>query len=101
VVKLVDAVRLAASIKKAGPRKFTQHMVPHVVRPAQIMWNQALGAVFLLLSLLFFGNAVNYYRTFDTVAPNPLGFGFACFLGLTMGAFGVSSLRKARRLSRL
>ena len=98
MVRLVDAVRLAASIKKAGPRKFTQHMIPHVVRPAQIIWNKALGAVFLLLALLFFGSALNYYRG---VSPNPLGLGFACFLGLTMAAFGVSSIRKARRLTRL
>lgn len=101
MVKLVEALRLAASIKKAGPRKFTQHVVPHVVRPAQIIWNQALGAIFLLLALLFFGSAFNYYRGLGSASPNPLGLAFACFLGLTMATFGVSAFRRARRLSRL
>jgi hypothetical protein len=105
VVKLVEAFRLASSIKKAGPRKFTQHMIPHVVRPAQIMWNKALGAVFLLLGVLFFGYAVNYYRSFRVVPDNSatqvIGICLSMFMGLVMTFLGASSLRKARRLSRL
>jgi hypothetical protein len=97
VVKLAEAIRLALQIKAAGPRRFSQHMMPHVVRPAQIIWNKALGAVFLLLALLFLGSGVRYY----TSAPNPLGLGLAIFIGLIMGAFGINSLLRARRLSRL
>ena len=101
MVKLVQAIRLARSIKAAGPRKFTQHMVPHVVRPAQIIWNKALGAVFLLFAVVFFGYAFRYFQSLNSPSPNPVGLGFAIFLGMTMGIFGVSSFLKARRLSRL
>jgi hypothetical protein len=101
VLKLAEALRLASSIKRAGPRKFTQHMMPHVVRPAQIIWNKALGGVFLLLALLFFGSAVNYFRGLSSLSPNPVGLGFSFFLGVVMAAFGINSFLKARRLSRL
>lgn len=96
-MKLVEAVRLARSIKAAGPRKFTQHMVPHVVRPAQIIWNKVLAALFLLLALVFYVSAARYYAS----TPNPVGCVFAAFIGTVMAAFGIASLLKARRLSRL
>ena len=96
-MKLAEAFRLARNIKAAGPRRFSQHMIPHVVRPAQIIWNKALGAVFLLLAFIFFGSGVRYY----TSSPNPLATILAVFIGIIMAVFGISSFRKARRISRL
>ena len=101
MVKLVEAFRLARSIKRAGPGQFAQHMVPHVIRPAQIIWNKALAAIFMLLAACFFVPAFNYYRALTTAAANPLGLGFAAFLGCVMAAFGVNAWRKATRLERL
>lgn len=82
-------------------RKFAQHMVPHVVRPAQIIWNKAIGAVFILFAFLFFSNAYKYFHTLRTDSPNPIGLGFSIFLGSVMGFFGIASFLKARRISRL
>lgn len=82
-------------------RKFAQHVVPHVVRPAQIIWNKAIGAIFLLFAVLFFGNAYRYFQTLRTDAPNAVGLAFSIFLGAVMGFFGIMSFLKARRLSRL
>jgi hypothetical protein len=72
-------------------------MVPHVVRPAQIIWNKVLGALFLFLALVFLGSGVRYY----TGPRNPVGIALAAFIGFVMAAFGISSFLKARRLSRL
>ena len=77
-------------------RKFAEHMVPHVVRPAQIIWNKAIGAVFLLIACMVFPYAVRYYKN-----PNPLGFVLCIVFGAVMAGFGISSFLKARRLSRL
>jgi hypothetical protein len=96
VAKLAEAFRLARAIKAAGPRRFTNHMVPHVVRPAQVIWNKALGAVFLLMACLVLPYAIRYYDN-----PNPLGLILSVVFGCIMAAFGISSLLKARRLSRL
>jgi hypothetical protein len=105
VAKLADAWKYAKpAMKYANPdsaRKFAQHMVPHVVRPAQIIWNKAIGAIFLLFAILFFSNAYKYFHTLQSDSPNPIGLGFSLFLGAIMGFFGITSFLKARRIERL
>ncbi len=95
-----EAIRLARDIKAAGPKKFTQHMVPHVVRPAQIIWNKALCAIFLFLCFAFFYSAWSYSKA-HTSSPNPAGIALSSFMGLVMAFFGVASWLRVRRLSRL
>ena len=75
-------------------RRFAEHMVPHVIRPAQIIWNQAIGAIFLLFAIAFIGYAAAHKDNEAAV------FG-GLFLGGIMGYFGVTSFLKARRLARL
>ena len=101
-MKLGHAFRLAnryANVDNA--KRFAQHVVPEVVRPARIIWNQAIGAIFLLFALLFFGNSVRYYRTLSTESPSSVGLIFSLFLGLLMALFAITSFRRARRISRL
>jgi hypothetical protein len=80
--------------KPANARKLAQHMVPHVVRPAQIIWNKALAAIFLLLALYFYSYA-------GTHKDNPVGVMGGIFLGSIMAFFAVTSFLRVRRLSRL
>ena len=93
--KLVNAIRAARMLKLDHARKFAQHVVPEVVRPARVIWNQAIGGIFCLLAVFFFLTAVNYYRQ-----TNHIAFGLAAFMGLVMGIFGSASFRKARQISR-
>ena len=74
-------------------RKFATHVVPEVVRPARIIWNQAIGGVFLLFAISFFSYA-GVHR------ENPAGVIGAIFLGLVMAYFSLSSFLKARRIGR-
>ncbi len=93
-MKLSDAVRVARSVKVSHARNFAQHVVPEVVRPARVIWNQAIGAIFLLLGLMFFVYAA-------TSGKNPAGIVGAVFLGAVMVFFGIGSFLKARRIARL
>ncbi len=91
-------------MKYANPesaRKFAQHMVPHVVRPAQIIWNQAIGAVFLLVAMGVFSSAYKYSKTLSTNPGSRIGFGFAIFFGAILAFYGIASFMKARRIARL
>ena len=92
--KLADALKYARYARPEHARKFAQHMVPHVVRPAQIIWNKAIGAVFLLFSGYSF---VFAYTHRENPAATILGILF----GSVMGFFGTTSFLKARRISRL
>ncbi len=97
-MKLAEAIRVAKSIKVEHARKFATHVVPEVVRPARIIWNQAIGGIFILFALLFFGYAVKYFRALHSGAGNPVALAFAAFLGAVMLFFGLSSFSKARRI---
>lgn len=81
-------------------RKFAQHVVPEVVRPARVIWNQAIGAIFLLFALLFLGNAARYYGDLHAGPRNGIALGFSVFLGAVMAAFGIASFAKARKIAR-
>ena len=98
MIKLAEAVRI---VRSGHAKRFAQHVVPQVVRPARVIWNQAIGLVFLLLAALFLINAAHYYRSLHTEEQNPVGLGFSLFLGLVMAFFGIHSFLRARRISRL
>jgi len=95
-VRLADAFKAVKYVKYAKvehAKKFAQHVVPEVVRPARIIWNQAIGGVFLLLAISFFGYAVAQKQ-------NPAGVIGGVFLGLVMTFFSFTSFLSARRISR-
>lgn len=94
-MKLKDAVKIAQFyIKPDRARQFANHMVPHVVRPAQIIWNKALGALFGVLAVMGFHHA--YLRK-----DNPASLIMGCFFGCIMAFFCITSFLRVRRLSRL
>lgn len=97
-MKLADAIKVAKSVRVEHARKFATHVVPEVVRPARIIWNQAIGGVFILFAVLFFGYAVKYFRALHAGAGNPVALAFSTFLGAVMLFFGISSFSKARRI---
>jgi hypothetical protein len=76
--------------------KFLHHILPGIVRPVRILWNQLIGFIFLVLAA--FVALSTWRRAADTEAPLMMvaGFGFAIFLA----AFGISSLWRARKISR-
>ncbi len=100
-MKLADAVRVVRTVKMSHARKFAQHVVPEVVRPARVIWNQAIGGVFSLLAVMFYANAVRYYDAAGGDSRNAVALGFSLFLGTVMAFFGIGSFVKARRISRL
>jgi len=92
-VKLAEVIKAAKLFKIEHARRFAQHVIPEVLRPARIIWNQAIGGVFLLLAVYFLIYAGTHSR-------NPAGFAGGLFLGCVMIFFCVTSFLKARRISR-
>lgn len=77
--------------------KFLHHILPAVVRPIRILWNQFIGFIFLLLAV-FVAMATWHRAGTDNQAILMMvaGFGFALFLAY----FGISSFWRARKISR-
>jgi len=94
-MKLADVIRFTKTFKMDDAQRFAQHVVPEVVRPARVIWNQAIGAVFFLFAAVAFGYSYNYYQQ-----NNPVAFGFAIVFGLVMGFFSLTSFLQARKIAR-
>ena len=98
-MKFSDARKLA---RHAAPtaQRFAQHVVPHVVRPARVVWNQVIGTLFLIFAIPALFKAAQFYRTLDTEPQNGVRLAFSLIFGVVMGLFGITSFLRARRISR-
>ncbi len=74
-------------------KKFVDHVMPGVIRPIHILWNQMIGFVFIVLAVVF------GYRVVRGKEPVGLQLVGAVFV-LLIAWFGISSFWKARRISK-
>ena len=74
-------------------KKFFDHVVPTVIRPIHIVWNQAIGFVFIVLAVVF------GYRVVRGNEPLSLQIVGGIFV-LMIAWFGISSFWKARKISK-
>jgi hypothetical protein len=102
-VKLDEIIRLAKQAKKHAKvdnaKRFAQHVVPEVVRPAQIIWNQAIGALFLVLAVPALLKAIQAYRAMEHDAKSSFGLVLSLVFVAFMLFFGIGSFLKARRIA--
>lgn len=76
-------------------REFLKHVIPAVLKPARVLWNEVIGFLFLVFGVIFGVHAVRYAIASDT--PRLFVAGFCTFV---MVWYGVSSFWRARRISR-
>jgi hypothetical protein len=91
--------RAKASFVRHGV-EFVRHVVPQVIRPMHSLWNELIG--FLFLSLAFLGglSAYRIYRHFDGSTETFFRLTLAGLFVVIMTYYGVSSFRRARKISR-
>ena len=94
-MKLADVIRFGKNFKMDEAKRFAQHVVPEVVRPARVIWNQAIGGMFLILTLGALASGFSYYRQQNIVA-----LGFAFIFGSVMAFFCLTSFLQARKIRR-
>jgi len=78
-----------------NPGKFVRHVVPAAVKPLHALWHEVLGFLFLV----FAGwGAFEMWKEGGKISP--VKFGMIGIFVLVMAAYGLSSVLKARRISR-
>ena len=92
-MKLADAVRIARTLKVDHARRFAHHVVPEVVRPARVIWNQAIGGIFLLFAISFAWYSFAQRKNIAALVGG-------MFLTAVMAFFCITSFLKARQISR-
>jgi hypothetical protein len=79
-------------------RLLVKHIVPALIKPLHTLWNEVIGFLFLSFAVIFGGYAVRYYlRGGDGDGARLF---IAVFCTLLMAWFGISSFRRARKISR-
>ncbi len=81
-------------------RTFLSHVVPQLIRPLRVLWNEVIGFVFLVLALLAAPSLYRGIRNFQGDADSLFRIVFAAIFSLVMLGFGIGSFLRARRISR-
>ena len=100
MINLGQVRRFARHVNADHARKFTEHMMPHVIRPAQVIWNQAIGLIFLVLAVSALSKSYNAYRALGSDPNSSFQLFVSLLFGVPMLCFGIASFMRARRISR-
>lgn len=80
--------------------RFLRHVVPGIVRPLHVLWNEIIGFIFVILALWAIPSAIRNIRQYESSGDSlfrvVLSFSFAAL----MTYFGISSFLRARKISR-
>jgi hypothetical protein len=81
-------------------RKFLGHVMPGIIRPLRVLWNEVMGFIFLVFAVYMGTSAIrNVHKFQGDVGSFVLGVAAFGFAGL-MAYFGIASFLRARRISR-
>jgi hypothetical protein len=76
------------------------HVLPGVVRPLQVLWNQVIGFIFIVLAIWATPSAIRYVRQFDGDADDVFRVILSISFAALMAFFGITSFLRARKISR-
>ena len=77
-------------------RRFIEHVVPGVVKPLRVLWNEIIGFIFISLGIVGAGNVVRFYGDVEQGGRMFISGAFA----IVMLYFGVTSFWRARKIGK-
>jgi len=80
--------------------KFLGHVVPRVIKPLHSLWNQVIGFLFLVFTVLAISYVVRGVRDFAGDIESLLHIVLPAAFAVVMGYFCASSFWRARKISR-
>src|SRR5215217_5964448 len=80
--------------------QFLKHVVPEVIKPIRSLWHEVIGFLFLCLAFLGAISGFRVARNFDGEPENMFRLIIIGIFVAIMGGFGISSFRRARKISR-
>ena len=81
-------------------QRFIAHVLPGVIRPLHALWNQMIGFLFLVLAAFPIPSIVRTIRTYQSDFESGLRLVFLGIFTIIMLYFGLTSLWRARKISR-
>jgi hypothetical protein len=81
-------------------QQFRQHVLPGVVRPLRVLWNEMIGFVFLVFAVVPLPRTWRAWRDYDQTGDGLFHLIVSLIFILTMAGFGIGSFRRARKIAR-
>ncbi len=81
-------------------RKFIFHVVPAIMRPLRILWNQILGFLFLVIGILVSFRLYARWRDFSGEFGELVLLTFSSAFAVLMCVYALWSFFRARKISR-
>ncbi len=81
-------------------KKFAQHVLPGVIKPLRVLWNEFIAFLFFALAVLAVPSAYRSVKSFDGDAQGLFRILLSSGFALIMLIFGVTSFLRARKISR-
>jgi len=81
-------------------KQFLSHVVPQVIRPLRVLWNQIIGFLFLVLAIWSAPSLLRIARQFDGSAGSIVRLLLSGIFTLLMAGFGIYSFLRARKISK-
>ena len=82
----------------ARARQFLHYVLPALIRPLRVLWNQIIGFVFLVLTLWAVPRAVKSVREFDGQPESFFRLLLTGLFVLLMAGFGLYSFWRAHKV---
>jgi hypothetical protein len=79
-------------------RQFLHHVLPAVIRPLRVLWNQIIGFTFLVFAVIGTPRVIEGVRKFDGDANSLFHLLVSSVFVLAMAGFAVQSFWRARRV---
>ena len=79
---------------------FFSHMIPAVMRPMRVLWNELIGFVFIILAVWATPSAIRNIRSIGEPDGGLFRAALSLFFAALMAFFGITSFLRARRISR-
>ena len=82
-------------------QRFLGHVLPKVMLPLRVLWNEMIGFLFLVIAIPAIWSAIKNFRKVDQDGDNLFGALLAIVFAAVMVFFGIHSFVRAKRISRL
>jgi uncharacterized membrane protein len=84
----------------AQGKLFLRHVLPAAILPVHSLWQEVIGFIFVVFSVIVGFAGFRTARTFSGDVGEAIKIGMAAAFALLLAGYGISSFLKARKISR-
>ena len=86
--------------KNSTTGRFMTHVVPAVLKPLRVLWNEVIGFFFIVLAVMAAPSVWRNFKQFESGEASALRFLMPLALAGLLLYFGVNSFWRARKISK-